>query len=89
MTAQTLGQTALDFAVPASDLFPKVTGLRNGDLWEGYDGKAFPRALRVLGVQPEVDGQVTVIYSVKAGSEKRYGAKTLPADTPVDIRPPF
>lgn len=82
-------QLPLDFDLAVADLYPTVEGLRRGDLWEGYNGRAFPRPLRVLGTQVEQDGAVTVIYMRRVGTEKQFGAKSLPARTPVDIRPPF
>ena len=81
-------QQVLDFGIPMCDLYPTVEAVRAGDEIEGIGGRAFPRPITVLGVEPH-DGVFRLIYSRKRGGELAYGTVDVPAGTSVDLTPPF
>lgn len=81
-------QLTIDMPADTSTLYPTARRLRLGDDIEGYGGRAVPRRLHVVGLET-VDNETRIIYTEKVGTQTQYGVLHLPADTPVDIAPPF
>lgn len=83
-----MSQLAFDNMVSTELFLPTAARLHAGDELEGYGGRALPRRRHVLGVVTDA-GSTRIIYRERRGSEDHFDVMDLPADTPVDIAPPF